>query len=180
MTARESTAAPTRFRHLVGELVKFGLVGGVAFVAEIGVFNLLRYGPGGLLESQPLTAKVLAGFFAMVVAWLGNRHWTFSSKRSSSTARELWTYTLVNVAGIGAATGSLWFSHYVLGYTSALADNVAGNIIGIGLGTIVRYFGYKFLVFTGVAAADQRDEDALISAVDMFPPTEHAPDHSSH
>ena len=43
---------------------------------------------------------------------------------------------------------TLAFSHYALGLTTALADNVA-TVIGIGIGTVLRYLGYKRWVFTG-------------------------------
>ena len=61
------------------------------------------------------------------------------------------------------AVGCLWFSHYVLELTSPLADNIAANVVGVGLGTIFRYFCYKYLVFTGaptqlVELAHEHDE----------------------
>jgi len=37
-------------------------------------------------------------------------------------------------------------SHYVLGFTSLAADNAA-SVLGIGLGTALRYIGYKLFVF---------------------------------
>lgn len=67
MSATDSVASPTsrqavapaqaalrlaalRARGL--EIARFLSVGGVAFVVDIGVFNLLRFGPGGLLEEK--------------------------------------------------------------------------------------------------------------------------------
>ena len=48
--------------------------------------------------------------------------------------------------GISAVV--LAFSHYGLDYTSTLADNVA-TIIGIGLGTLFRFWAYRRIVFSG-------------------------------
>ena len=56
--------------------------------------------------------------------------------------------------GMLVAVVCLWFSHYVLDLRSALADNISSNIVGVALGTIVRYFGYKLLVFTGAKDSD--------------------------
>ena len=41
----------------------------------------------------------------------------------------------------------LWVSHYVLGFTSILADNISGNVIGLALGTAFRFTLYKLWVF---------------------------------
>jgi putative flippase GtrA len=41
----------------------------------------------------------------------------------------------------------LWTSHYLLGFTSLLADNIATNVIGLGLGTAFRFTFYRIWVF---------------------------------
>ncbi|GEA89944.1 hypothetical protein Q760_05130 [Cellulomonas cellasea DSM 20118] len=137
-------------RVRVLELARFLSVGGVAFVVDLGLFNLLRFGPGELLVEKPITARVLSIAAATVVSWLGNRHWTFAEHRTARRGREFTAYALVNAAGVVLGVGTLALSHYVLGFTTPLADNVA-NVIGIGLGTVVRYIGYKTLVFTSAS-----------------------------
>lgn len=132
------------------ELARFLSVGGVAFVVDLGLFNLLRFGPGELLIEKPITARVISIAAATVVSWLGNRHWTFAEHRTARRGREFAAYAVVNAVGVVLGIGTLALSHYVLGFTTPLADNVA-NIIGIGLGTIVRYVGYKTLVFTSAS-----------------------------
>jgi putative flippase GtrA len=132
------------------ELLRFGSVGTVAFVVDLGVYNLLRFGPVDLLHGKPLTARIIAVVLATLVSWLGSRHWTFAGQRTHRKGRELLLFSAINVVGIGFTVGALWFSHYVLGQSGPFADNVA-NVIGIVLGTIVRYVGYKMFVFTGSA-----------------------------
>ena len=44
-----------RLGHLVRELMKFGVVGAVAYVVDFGLFNVFRV----LLDFGPLTSKVL-------------------------------------------------------------------------------------------------------------------------
>jgi putative flippase GtrA len=48
---------------------------------------------------------------------------------------------------MGIALVCLWFSHYILGFTSPLADNISANVIGLGLGTIFRFWSYRRWVF---------------------------------
>ena len=41
----------------------------------------------------------------------------------------------------------LAISRYVLNLDSALADNISANVIGVGLGTIFRFWSYRTIVF---------------------------------
>lgn len=133
------------------ELARFGSVGSVAFVVDLGTYNLLRFGPVAVLHDKPLTARVLAVVLATLVSWLGSRHWTFADQRTHRHGRELVLFALINVIGSGITIATLAFSHYVLGQSGPFADNVA-NVVGIALGTIARYAGYKLFVFTGPGA----------------------------
>ena len=54
----------------------------------------------------------------------------------------------VNAIALGISAITLYLSHYGLGFTSILADNVA-TIIGIGLGTLFRFWAYRKFVFAG-------------------------------
>ncbi|WP_298459546.1 GtrA family protein [uncultured Cellulomonas sp.] len=150
--ASSATSGPSlrvRTTQRVAELARFGSVGGVAFVVDVGVFNLLRFGPGDLLADKPITAKVVAVAVATMVAWLGNRYWAFAGKRTASPIRELVAFGLVNVIGMFVAVACLAVSHYVLGLTSPLADNISANVVGLALGTLLRYVAYRTVVFTG-------------------------------
>ena len=162
---RSPRMAVVRSRLL--EMTKFLAVGGVSFVVDLGLFNLLRFGPGELLLHKPLTAKVLSVAVATLVSWVGNRHWTFADHRTAQRGRELLLYAVINVLGVLIGIGALAFSHYVLDLRTPLADNIS-TIIGIALGTIVRYVGYKRFVFITPSARDDTklsddDLDALES-----------------
>jgi len=140
------------------ELIRFGAVGALAFVVDVGLFNLLRFGPGELLGAKPLTAKVVSVAVATLVAWLGNRYWTFAGRRTASRARELIGFAAVNVGGMLVAVACLAISHYALELRSPLADNIAANVVGLALGTVFRYLAYRRWVFTGGRATTTPDE----------------------
>jgi putative flippase GtrA len=129
--------------QLARELAKFGVVGAIAYVVDVGVFNLLRVG----LDEGPLVSKTVSVVVATTVAYAGNRHWTFRHRGRSGLAREYVLFFVLNGVGLGIALACLAVSHYVLGFTSALADNVAANVVGLVLGTAFRFWSYRRWVF---------------------------------
>ena len=64
--------------------------------------------------------------------------------------QEFLGFAVVNVLGMLPAVICLGISHYLLGFTSLLADNISANVIGLVLGTILRFFLYEHTIFTGV------------------------------
>ena len=132
------------------QLVSFLLVGGVGLVVDVVVFNALRT---TVLEPQyvhagPVIAKAISTSLAIVVNWIGNRMWTFRSARRTDVVREGVEFAVVSIAGALIALGCLWISHYVLGYTSLVADNIATNVVGLALGTAFRFALYRWWVFS--------------------------------
>ncbi|MDX6321505.1 MAG: hypothetical protein QOF52_1363 [Propionibacteriaceae bacterium] len=149
-----------RVRHLGPEAIKFGIVGLTGVAVQVMVFNLLRYaGPGyvGVLEDRPITAQVLAIGVATVVTYLGNRYWTYHHREKGKVSRELPVFVILNGIAIAIGAACLAISHYLLGLTSPLADNLSGNVIGLGLGTLFRFWSYRRFVFR---EGEHRSEDA--------------------
>ncbi|MGJ7440257.1 GtrA family protein [Aquipuribacter sp. MA13-6] len=133
---------------VVREGLKFGVVGAVAYVVDLGVFNLLLHvGDDPVLDGKPLTAKVISVAVATMVAWMGNRWWTFRRRRRSAVPRELFLFVVVNVGGLLLALVPLAVSRYVLGLTSPVADNIAANVVGLAMGTLFRFLMYRTVVF---------------------------------
>lgn len=138
---------PKRFVPLRNELLKFGSVGGVAYIVGVGGFNLLVHIPNAPLADKPITASLISGVFAVLVAYIGNRYWTWRHRPKNSLRREVIIFFAVNVVGLGFSALSLGISRYVFDLHSALSDNISANIIGVGLGTIFRFIGYRTWVF---------------------------------
>ncbi|MCU1420122.1 MAG: GtrA family protein [Mycetocola sp.] len=143
-------APPGRVRRLLTQVLQFGLVGAAGLLVDLAVFNALRLtllAPENI-HTGPLIAKVVSTLLAIVTNWLGNRYWTFAEDRRSSTVREGVEFFAVSLAGMGIGLGCLWLSHYVLGFTSALADNISANVVGLALGALFRFTLYRHWVFS--------------------------------
>lgn len=138
-----------RWASLLREVAKFGVVGGVGFLVDVSVFNILRLGimSPALLHGGPVLAKLVSTSLAIAVNWAGNRLWTFRDRRGSNLAREGIEFGLASVAGLLISVACLGLSHYVLGLTSILDDNISSNVVGLLLGTVVRFWLYRYWVF---------------------------------
>ena len=135
--------------RLLPELTRFGLIGLIGLVVDVGGFNLLRFAGGeGPLYEHVLTAKVLSTAAATVVSWLGNRYWTFRHSRRTAVHHEFGLFVVMCSIGSGMAVACLAISHYVLDFTSPLADNIAANVVGLVLGTTFRFWAYRTHVFS--------------------------------
>ena len=145
---------------LVREMLKFGVVGALAFVIDLGTYNILVFGPHllgmfnqqhtvGVLNDKPLTARIIAATLSTLVAWVGNRMWTFRHRRNRQPSHELALYLLLNVVAMIISVTCLGISRYVFGLHTQFADNVT-NIIGIAFGTLFRFWSYRKFVFVGL------------------------------
>lgn len=142
----------------LAKLSRFTAVGTAAFIVDLAVFNLLMI---TVLQGRPVWSKTIAVICATTLSWIGSRVWTFADQGSRyRPALEAVMFFAVNAAGMGIALLTLWVSHDVLGYTSLLADNISGNVIGMLLGNIMRYFAYRSWLFRARPESKRRVEGA--------------------
>lgn len=160
-----------RFRDLVHELGKFGIVGTVAYLVDTALFVVL------VLTLESLTAKTIAAVIAATVAFAGNRFWTWRHRARSGLAREYLLYFTLNGVGLAMALAILWVSHYLLGsiwpaLQTPLADVIAANVVGLVAGTSFRFWSYRRYVFREHASGRDQAEPALATTPAIpSPPT---------
>jgi putative flippase GtrA len=130
------------WRVLLKELSAFGVVGFVNLFVDIGLFNWLHFGLG----LGPTTAKVLSTGVATTSAYFMNRHWSFSHRARTGLAREYTLFFGLNGVALLMGIAINDVTYYVLSRTDHLSMNIA-NLLGIGLGTMFRFWAYKRWVF---------------------------------
>ena len=143
MAVRQFLDRHPRLPALVREVSKFGSVGAGAYVVQLAVTNLLW----ALTDRHVLVGQVIGTVCAIAVAFVGNRFWTFADRARTGYGRETVLFLVMNGIGMLIQLGCQAFSLYVLGFDGPLAQNIAGNVVGVGLGTLFRFFSYRTWVF---------------------------------
>lgn len=131
-----------RCMDLIPELAKFGVVGLIGSVIDLGGAAYL-HGAEGI---GPMFSKAISLIAATAVTYLGSRFWTFRHRVNQALLREGMLFVALNVVGLVIAEAVIAFVSYGLDLKHVIAYNAA-SVVGTGLGTIFRYFSYKKWVF---------------------------------
>ena len=135
-----------RVRQHGPELVKFGIVGGLGTIIDLGGAAVLH----NVCHVGPLASKALSITAATIFTYLGSRFWTFRHRENQPVHREALLFVALNVAGLILAEMVIAFTTYGLDLKGPLAYNAA-SFIGTGLGTIFRWYAYRKWVFLAPA-----------------------------
>jgi putative flippase GtrA len=151
---------------MLPELLKFGIVGGIGTVVDLGGAAVLH----GKYHVEPLAAKAVSTSLATVLTYLGSRFWTFKHRENQELKREAVLFIVLNLVGLAIAELVVGLVTYGLKLHGQLEYNAA-SFVGTGFGTIFRYFAYRRWVFL---APDERAdaESAVVQRVPDYPPWE--------
>lgn len=149
-----------RFRVLIHEVGKFGLVGIASTIITFAIQNAL-YGHAG-----PTTSVVVANAIATCFAFMGNRYWAFRHRKTANMGRETVLFVFFNVVGTLIQTAVVDCNHYLLHNTDRLSYNAA-TVVGIILATLFRLFCYRKFVFNQVPNIPEQAPEELAAASTM-------------
>jgi putative flippase GtrA len=161
---------PPRAKQLAIEAFQFLTVGGISYIVDVGLSNLLVFGlwiMPALMHDSPLKAKIISTVVSVAVSWLGNRLWTYGKRQTGSNIRGMVRFAIVNLVGMGVVLVPGWFTVYILGLRDPVSYNISMNIVGIALGMVFRFFAYRHWVFKEEPAHPDRetipvDDDASV------------------
>jgi putative flippase GtrA len=144
-----------RFRQIIHEFAKFGIIGVIGLtITNVGYALLHSHGVG------PVTSTTLATIVATIVAYIGNRYWSFAHRERTSVPREGLIFFVLNGIGLLIQDAVVAFNSYVLhNEHHKVAEFLALNI-GIAIATLFRFWSYRRFVWrvypadgSGTAAA---------------------------
>lgn len=132
----------TPWRVLLKELSAFGVLGLINLFIDVGLFNWLHF----KLGVGPTTSNVISTGVATTISYFGNRHWSFSHRARTGLRREYTLFFVINLIALGIGSLVIAFTYYGIGTQDPFALNIA-KVIGIGIGTVLRFWSYKRWVF---------------------------------
>jgi putative flippase GtrA len=134
------------------EMAKFAIVGGTTFIIDTAIFYWLK---STLLDSKPVSAKVISTTVATVVSYILSRQWSFRTRGGRANHHEAMLFFLISAIGVGITSVPLWVSRYglhletpqVSRFTQEVADFVSAQIIGTLLAMVFRWWSFRRFVF---------------------------------
>ena len=131
-----------RFRQLIHEFAKFGVIGVIGLIiTNVGYVLMHSHGVG------PVTSTTIATIVATIVAYIGNRYWSFEHRERTSVPREGLIFFVLNGIGLLIQDAVVAFNSYVLHLEHhKLAEFLALNI-GIAIATVFRFWSYRKFVW---------------------------------
>jgi putative flippase GtrA len=145
----ERNALRVRLEQLTREFAKFGAVGGVGFLVDLGLFNLVRH----LTDIPVVRASILATVVAIGFNYLGFRYFTYRDRDKSHRTKELTLFFVFSVVGLVIQNGVLYVATYGFGWDSPLQSNVF-KFLGIGIATLFRFWSYRTWVFRALPTGE--------------------------
>jgi putative flippase GtrA len=151
-----------RFRQIIHEFAKFGVIGVIGLlITNIG-YALFH----SKFQMGPVTATTVATIIATCVTYVGNRYWSFKHRERTSVAREGSIFFVLNGIGLLIQDAVVAVNYYLLGLSgNKLAEFLALNV-GIGLATLFRFWSYRRFVW----AAKTDDGGTTVVAGGTPPP----------
>jgi len=135
-----------RFRQIIHEFAKFGIIGVIGLsITNFGYALLHSNGVG------PVTSTTIATIAATTVAYIGNRYWSFRHRERTSVPREGSIFFVLNGIGLLIQDAAVAFNAYVLHLEHhKVAEFLALNT-GIAIATMFRFWSYRRFVWAAPA-----------------------------
>jgi putative flippase GtrA len=144
------------------EIAKFGAVGAVGVLVNIGVFNLVRHST----ELQTVRASILATVVSIAFNYVGFRYFTYRDRDKAGRTKELSLFLLFSAVGLVIENGVLYLATYGFGWDTQLQANVF-KFVGIGVATLFRFWSYRTWVFRALPAREAVEQaESFLTAAD--------------
>jgi putative flippase GtrA len=135
---RSVTELYQRFRQLIHEGAKFGIVGGIGFIVVLAGSDALHFELG----LDKFTSVTIATILATVITFLGNRYWSFRDRQGAGAGSETLLFFIFNGVGLLIQYACIFLVTDLLGQSGRVWYTIA-NFVGVGIGTLFRFWSYR-------------------------------------
>lgn len=134
------------------ELLKFAVVGAITWFIDTGVVYTVKL---TVLGEKPLTARLLGVLIATITSYILNREWSFRTRGGRQRHHEAALFFAISALGIGVTLLPQAISLYLLDLrvphvgpvTQAVANFITGQILGVLLAMVFRFWAFRRFVF---------------------------------
>jgi putative flippase GtrA len=148
-----------RFRQLIDEFAKFGVIGVAGLFITNAVYDLLFLH----LRVGPVTSTTIATIAAMFGTYLGNRYWSFRARQRTGVVRELVIFAVLNGIGVLIQDAAVAVNYYLLQLGHNKLAGFAALNLGIALATLFRFWSYRRFVWVTPPRARRQPEAGHLS-----------------
>ena len=128
------------------QTVKFLLVGGIATLADLAVFDIVMF----VLSPNPLVAKSISFLVSTAMKYGGNKYWTFEKTETEKIHLEIFQFIIVTVVALVIDLGTFYYATKTLGpqfgFSPFMWREVSVVLAALS-SAVVSFLGYKLLVF---------------------------------
>jgi putative flippase GtrA len=137
------------------ELLKFAVVGCATWCVDTGIVYALKV---TVLGEKPLMARVAGVVVATIVSYVFNREWSFRTRGGRQRHHEAVLFFMCSAVGVALTILPQAISLYVLHirvpqvspFAQAVANFVTGQILGVLLAMVFRFWAFRKFVFPDV------------------------------
>jgi len=137
--------------RIIVEAGKFMAVGAVSTAIAVLLYNWLAYEPYELwspLHEHITWSYIVSHGVGMLVSYELSRRWTFKQRANRKPGEGFLSYAVINIITmVTIPVGCLWFSRHVLGLQNGIADNLSGNVVGLLISQVARFYLFRRFVF---------------------------------
>lgn len=134
---------------------KFLLVGGLNFLIDLGVLNLLVFATGIASGLPAVGFKAVAFMVAVTSSFFWNKYWTFRALSTAHVGGEFFVFLVVSAIGLLVNVGAFALLNDALGPRAGIDPKTWASISAGGAavaGLLWNFAGYRFIVFRRPAA----------------------------
>lgn len=133
----------------VYQAAKHLLIGALAAVVDIKIFQLSAWIFSLLAIASPMLFKTISFLIATLVKFWGNKHWAFE-KHEKESIKEMAQFFIVTLVGLGLDLAAFYYFVKIIGPQFQMPANVwteLSIILAAIAAFLWNFLGYKFIVF---------------------------------
>ena len=137
-------------KKLINQIMKFGIVGALAFVIDYGVYTILANG----LQINYLIANIVGFILSLIFNYVMSMKFVFERKENADKRKEFVTFAILSVIGLGineliiyGCVDGIYLNSTVLQEQFGLGlAKQAGKIIATGIVMVYNFISRKIFI----------------------------------